>query len=73
MEQDEAAYRVGIQEFVESCDNNFLELNVSTTKELVMDFCADPTDNEPITIKGQSVETVSAYTYLCTVRDDKLS
>ena len=63
----------GVQELVEWCDNNFLKLNVSKTKELVVDFRAAPTDTEPITVKGQSVKTVSAYKYVGTVIDDKLS
>ena len=52
VEQDEAAYQGGVQELVEWCDSNFLELNVSKMKELVVDFRAAPTDTEPITIKG---------------------
>ena len=54
VEQDEAAYRGGVQQLVERCDSNFLALNVSKTKELVVDFRVAPTDpeTEPITIKG---------------------
>ena len=73
MEQDEAACRGGVQELVECCDSNFLALNVSMAKELDVDFRASPTDTELITIKGQSVEMVSAYRYLGTVIKDKLS
>ena len=63
MEQQEAAYRGAVQELVEWCDSNFLALNVFKMKELVVDFRAAPKDSvtEPITIKGQSVEMVSAY------------
>ena len=71
--QDEAAYKGDFQELVEWCDSNCLKLNVSETQELVVDFRAAPTDTEPITIKGQSVEMVSAYRYLGTVIDNKLS
>ena len=73
VEQDEAAYRDGVQELVEWCDSTLLELNVSKTKELVIDFRAPPTHTEPITIKGQSVEMVSAYRYPSTFIDNKLS
>ena len=75
VERDEAAYRGGFQQLVEWCDSNFLVLNVSKTKELVVDFRVAPTDTgaEPFTIKGQSVEMVSAYKYLGTVIDNKLS
>ena len=75
VEQDEAAYRGGVLQLVEWCDSNFLALNVSKTKELVVDFRVAPTDpeTEPITINGQSVEMVSAYKYLGVVIDNKLS
>ena len=75
VEQDEAAYRGGVQQLVEWCDSNFLALNVSKTKELVVDFRVAPTDTEtePINIKGQSVEMVSAYKYLGVVICNKLS
>ena len=75
VEQDEAAYRGGVQQLVEWCDSNFLALNVSKTKEIVVDFRVAPTDMEiePITIKGHSVEMVSAYKYLGVVIDNKLS
>ena len=66
-----AAYGGGVHELVEWCDSNFLAL--SKTKELVVDFRASPTDTEPITIKGQSVEMVSTCRYLGTVIDSKLS
>ena len=72
VEQDEAAYRGRVQELAEWCDSNFLELNVSKTKELIVNFRAAPTHTEPITIKGQSVEMVSAYRYLGTIIDNKL-
>ena len=75
VERDEAVYRGGVQQLVEWCDSNFLTLNVSKTKELVVDFRVAPTDTEtePITIKGQSVEIMSAYKYLGIVIDNKLS
>ena len=73
MERDEAAYRGGVQELVEWCDSNFLALNFSNTKELVVDFRAAPTDTELFTIKGQSVDILITYRYLATVIDNKLS
>ena len=75
VEQDEAAYRGGVQQLVKWCDSNFVALKVSKTKELVVDFRAAPTDTEtePITIKGQSVEMLSAYRCLGTVTDNKPS
>ena len=64
MEQNEAAYRGGIQELAEWCYSIFLAFNVSKTKQAVVDFRAAPTDAESITIKGQSVDMASAYRYL---------
>ena len=73
VDQEEAVSRGGVQEMVEWCDSNFLALNVSKTKKLVVDFRAAPTNTEPMTIKGQPVEMVSANRYLSIVIDNKLS
>ena len=75
VEQDEAAYRGGVQELVEWCDSNYFELNVTKAQELVacrLSSSPNRPEHEPITIKGQSVGTVRAYKYLGTVTDDKL-
>ena len=42
---DDTAYREGILRFTEYCEQNFLQLNVSKTKEMILDFrhCASTT------------------------------
>ena len=60
--------------FVEYCDQNYLELNVSKTKEMVIDFRRKWYHSpDPIIIKGSEVERVSLYKYLGIMIDDQLS
>ena len=35
---DESEFRSQVDNFVDYCDRNYLELNVSKTKELIVDF-----------------------------------
>ena len=49
------------------------ELNVSKTKEMVIDFRKTTRGSEPITIKGIEVERVSVYKYLAVMIDDRLA
>ena len=51
---------------------NYLMLNVSKTKELVIDFC-QKSYLPDLVIKGKRVERVSQYKYLGTVLDSKLN
>ena len=51
---------------------NYLMLNVSKTKEQVIDFCQKPYLPD-LVIKGEKVERVSQYKYLGTVLDSKLN
>ena len=53
-------------------DENFLVLNVSKTKEIVIDFRTKPSPIQPLVIKGEAVERVHEYKYLGTILDDKL-
>lgn len=70
---DESCYRRAVESLVEWCDNNFLELNVGKTKEMVVDFRVIKDPIEPIIIKQQPVEQVRTYQYLGTVIDEKLT
>ncbi|XP_076450032.1 uncharacterized protein LOC143286377 [Babylonia areolata] len=54
------------------CDENFLQLNVGKTKEMVVDFRRDPPKPRPLVIKGEVVDVVSQYKYLGAILDDKL-
>ena len=71
---DDSIFQQQLAMFVNYCDTNFLELNVSKTKEMVIDFRTTHFCNpSPITLKGSDVERVTSYKYLGIVIDDKLS
>ena len=55
------------------CTENYLDLNVKKTKELLIDFRRNPEPVPELTIKGIAVERVNEYKYLGTVLDDKLN
>lgn len=53
-----------IEGFIQWCSNNFLEVNVSKTKEPVIDFDKNGFTVPPLQISGELVELVSTYKYL---------
>ena len=62
--------------FTTWCRDNFLDLNVKKTKEMVIDFRTASRSNIPdLSIEGSKVERVHNYKYLGTIIiiDDKLS
>ena len=67
-------YRNFVNEFVDWCDDNFLDFNVIKTKEMIIDFrrINKSVEHKPIVIKGQTVEIVHVYSYLGNVIDDEL-
>ena len=56
-----------ITEFVDWCDNSYLDLNVTKTNEVIVDLSAGKT-----IIHNNEVEIFSKYKYLSTIFDDKL-
>ena len=70
--KEENAYSTAVQKLVEWCDENILLLNISKTKELVIDSGRNASSPVPLQIKGQQVESVHQYKYLGTIPDDKL-
>ena len=46
------------ERFTTWCKDNFLEFNVTKTKELLIDFRKQPPAVSPITIDGEIVERV---------------
>ena len=70
---DNVAYLKQIQEFVDYCDENFLLLNVSKTKELIIDFRTKRVEPDTVIIKGSGVERPDYYKYLGLVMDNRLS
>ena len=55
------------------CDANFLEINVSKTKEMVIDFRISCSPPSSIVLKGSTIDRVSSYRYLGIMIDDKLA
>ena len=72
-DKDEELYRNNVNTFVDWCDRNYLLLNVTKTKELIVDFRKSKEPMEPICIKGENVQIVSEYKYLGVTIDDKLN
>ena len=75
IKNDESQYRKNVETFVQYCENNYLNLNVKKTKEIVFDFRVKrdsiPTDNA-LSIDNTAVEIVTSYKYLGTVIDNQL-
>ena len=46
------------------CPENFLSLNVSKTKEMIMDFRKQKREHPPIHIDGTAVEKVAFFKFL---------
>ncbi|KAL0155955.1 hypothetical protein M9458_050218, partial [Cirrhinus mrigala] len=61
---DETHYREEVAQLVEWCGANNLSLNVSKTKEVVMDFRRNSADHPPLTIDSSAVERVSSTKFL---------
>jgi hypothetical protein len=69
---DETAYRSEVQHMVTWCQDNDLELNVTKTKELIIDFRAKKTPHSPLVINGENVEVVNSFKFLGTTIADTL-
>ena len=61
---NESRYREDVLELVSWCDKNNLELNVSKTKEMILDFRKVQPDHAPLLIKNKTVETVDDFKFL---------
>jgi hypothetical protein len=62
-----------VLKFSDWCKENYLNLNVDKTKELIIDFRKKPTVIDDLVLDGKKVERVSEYKYLGTVMDNKLN
>ena len=72
-DDDDTIYQQQLAMFVNHCDANFLELNVSKTKETIVDFRISCLPPSSIVLKGSKVDRVSSYKYLGIMMDDKLA
>ena len=70
--QDEIMYRNYINDFTKWCEEHGLLLNISKTKELIIDFRLKKDPLLPIIIKDQAVSQVRSYKYLGVTIDDQL-
>lgn len=68
----ESGHGEALADFISWCDNNFLDLNVGKTKELVFDFRKKQNPVSESIVHNENVEIVSSYKYLGTVFDDHL-
>ncbi|KAM9317524.1 uncharacterized protein KZ484_021968 [Pholidichthys leucotaenia] len=71
--RDEAEYRGLIQDFVDLCHWNCLQINARKTKELVVDCCRQGQPfTAPVNIQGTDIEMVTSYKYLGVHLNNKL-
>ena len=68
----ENSYRCAVEKLVSWCNDSHLLLNVTKTKEIVVDFRRDPPPPRPLVINGEEVEIVGEYKYLDSIIDCKL-
>ena len=61
-----------MDQFTTWCSDNSLEMNVTKTKEIKIDFRSGVHHPNPVKIMGQNIEIVHSYKYLGTIIDDKL-
>ena len=61
-----------LTEFADWCDNSYLDLNVTETKEMIVDFRRQEHSPGKTSIQNNEAEIVSKYKYLGTIFDDKL-
>jgi hypothetical protein len=72
-DNDESEYRDTIAYVADWCANNFLDLNVTKTKEMIFDFRTPKYKNakEPVIVDNKEVEIVKQYKYLgVTIQND---
>eukprot|EP00745_Piridium_sociabile_P003717 TRINITY_DN12164_c1_g1_i2.p1 TRINITY_DN12164_c1_g1~~TRINITY_DN12164_c1_g1_i2.p1 ORF type:complete len:203 (+),score=27.45 TRINITY_DN12164_c1_g1_i2:2-610(+) len=68
---DESMYRAEVERLAGWCEENNIELNVSKTKEIVIDFRKNKPLYEPLSLMGK-LEIVTSFQFLGTVISDNL-
>ena len=68
-----ASYQQSVAHFSDWCTSNFLELNVSKTKEMVVDFRRNGSSDGNTVINDEAVSIVESFRYLGVVLDNKLT
>ena len=70
---EDGLYHKETENSVNSCDKNYLYLNVNNTKEMCIDFGKNQRCPKPVNIKGEALERIKTYRYLDVVFDSKLN
>ena len=70
--ESEHTYFEEIDQFATWCSNHHLELNVTKTKELIIDFRGNTDPIPPVKIGNDAVEQVESFKYLGLTLDSKL-
>ena len=70
---DEMAYREEVRDLAVWCQDNNLTLNVSKTKELIVDYRKIITEQAPINIDGAVLDWVESFKFLGVHITNKLS
>uniref|UniRef100_A0A8C7GLL8 Reverse transcriptase domain-containing protein n=1 Tax=Oncorhynchus kisutch TaxID=8019 RepID=A0A8C7GLL8_ONCKI len=71
-DNDETAYREQVRDLARWCQNNNLSLNVTKTKEMIVDYSKRRTEHAPILIDGPIVEQVESFKFLGVHINNKL-
>jgi hypothetical protein len=72
-DNDETAYREEVRDLAVWCQDNNLSLNMSKTKELIVDYRKKREEHTPIHINGAVVERVESFKFLGVHITTKLS
>jgi hypothetical protein len=70
---DDSEYMECIKFVTTWCKDNFLDLNVSKTKEVIWDYRRLPSVKQPVVIENLHVEVTSVYKYLGLLIDNKFN
>ena len=71
-DNDETAYMELVRDLAGWCQNNNLSLNVTKTKEMVVDYRKRSTEHVPILIDRAVVEQVESFKFLGVHINNKL-
>ena len=71
-DNNEDEYRQTISYVSDWCSENYLDLNVTKTKEMILDMRKKQNCKTPVTISNSSVAVVSSYKYLGVIIQDNL-
>uniref|UniRef100_A0A4W5LD23 Reverse transcriptase domain-containing protein n=1 Tax=Hucho hucho TaxID=62062 RepID=A0A4W5LD23_9TELE len=71
-DNDETAYREEVRDLAVWCQDNNLSLNVTKTKEMIVDYRKKRTEHAPILIDGAVVEQVESFKFLGVHINNKL-